>query len=154
LSSDLKVGSYKVQSTFSIPSTSTKSRDTVVNHLYSRSSNGQIQGQTKERYVGPPSPSPIDQCLPEDREKEGKKKEKANILPETVPPPCLPALSTLLACFATSGDLRANEACATAAKSLHTCMAGSKGAVKASKSSVSLLILGIGMKLMCRLIIF
>jgi hypothetical protein len=33
--------------------------------------------------------------------------------------------------------MRANEACANAAKSLHTCMAGSKGAVKASKSSVS-----------------
>jgi len=56
---------------------------------------------------------------------------------ETVPPPCLPALTTLLACFATTGDMRANEACANAAKSLHTCMAGSKGAVKASKSSVS-----------------
>jgi hypothetical protein len=34
--------------------------------------------------------------------------------------------------------MRANEACATAARTLHTCMAGSKGAVKASKSSVSL----------------
>jgi hypothetical protein len=34
--------------------------------------------------------------------------------------------------------MRANEACSNAAKALHTCMAGSKGNVKASKSSVSL----------------
>jgi len=33
--------------------------------------------------------------------------------------------------------MRANEACSNAAKALHTCMAGSKGNVKASKSSVS-----------------
>jgi hypothetical protein len=58
---------------------------------------------------------------------------------ETVPPPCLPLLSSLLACFATTGDMRANEACSNAAKALHTCMAGSKGNVKASKSSVSLI---------------
>lgn len=57
--------------------------------------------------------------------------------PETVPPPCLPALTSLLSCFATTGDLRANEQCANAARSLHTCMKGSKGGSQASKSSVS-----------------
>jgi hypothetical protein len=38
--------------------------------------------------------------------------------------------------------MRANEACSNAAKALHTCMAGSKGNVKASKSSVSYFIRG------------
>lgn len=38
--------------------------------------------------------------------------------------------------------MRANEACSNAAKALHTCMAGSKGNVKASKSSVSHLRIG------------
>ena len=69
--------------------------------------------------------------------KKIERKRRRTDYPETVPPPCLPLLSSLLACFATTGDMRANEACSNAAKALHTCMAGSKGNVKASKSSVS-----------------
>lgn len=72
------------------------------------------------------------------KKKRQTERKRADI-PETVPPPCLPLLSSLLACFATTGDMRANEACSNAAKALHTCMAGSKGGVKASKSSVSYL---------------
>jgi hypothetical protein len=36
--------------------------------------------------------------------------------------PCAPELAALLACFATTGDLRTHSACAAASKTLHKCM--------------------------------
>ncbi|KAK1920547.1 hypothetical protein DB88DRAFT_542736 [Papiliotrema laurentii] len=53
---------------------------------------------------------------------------------------CAPELSTLLACFASSGDLKGSEACAQAAKGLHHCMAMSKKPVKTPKSSINYLL--------------
>jgi hypothetical protein len=52
---------------------------------------------------------------------------------------CAAELTTLLACFASTGDMRSSEACATAAKTLHTCIAGKpKSVPRPAKSSVSL----------------
>lgn len=51
--------------------------------------------------------------------------------------PCAPELTSLLSCFATTGDLRHTTSCADSAKALHTCMAQGKGKGGKSGSSVS-----------------
>lgn len=51
--------------------------------------------------------------------------------------PCAPELTSLLSCFATTGDLRHATSCADSAKALHTCMAQGKGKGGKSGSSVS-----------------
>ncbi|KAJ9097161.1 hypothetical protein QFC21_004830 [Naganishia friedmannii] len=56
---------------------------------------------------------------------------------DNVIPPCATELSTLLACFATSGDLRTTAECSKAAKDLHMCMASRPKGGKPPKSSVS-----------------
>jgi hypothetical protein len=54
--------------------------------------------------------------------------------------PCHTQLIALLACFATTGDMRATENCAEAAKGLSACMAsGAAGGRKGARGSVSLL---------------
>jgi hypothetical protein len=59
------------------------------------------------------------------------------LFPDNVIPPCATELSTLLACFATSGDLRTTAECSKAAKDLHMCMANRPKGGKPPKSSVS-----------------
>lgn len=59
-------------------------------------------------------------------------------LADNVIPPCATELSSLLACFATSGDLRTTAECSKAAKDLHACMANRPKGGKPPKSSVSL----------------
>ncbi|WVQ82819.1 hypothetical protein IAT38_004951 [Cryptococcus sp. DSM 104549] len=54
--------------------------------------------------------------------------------------PCAPELTALLACFASTGDLRHTAACAEAAKGLHTCMTVTKPAGKVPKSSINYLL--------------
>ncbi|KAJ9102666.1 hypothetical protein QFC19_004775 [Naganishia cerealis] len=49
-------------------------------------------------------------------------------------------LSTLLACFATSGDLRTTAECSKAAKDLHACMANRPKGGKPPKSSINYLL--------------
>jgi hypothetical protein len=58
-------------------------------------------------------------------------------LPDNVIPPCATELSSLLACFATSADLRTTGECSKAAKDLHACMANRPKGGKPPKSSVS-----------------
>ena len=49
--------------------------------------------------------------------------------------PCTPELTTLLTCFATSGDLHHTGECSIAAKSLHQCMASGSGKAAGAKTS-------------------
>lgn len=52
--------------------------------------------------------------------------------------PCAPQLVSLLTCFATHSDLRANAQCAETAKALAACVAGQKtGGGRGAKGSVS-----------------
>jgi hypothetical protein len=55
--------------------------------------------------------------------------------------PCAPQLSALLACFASSADMRGTEACASAAQTLSHCMATNKMVAKPPKPQVSLIII-------------
>jgi hypothetical protein len=50
--------------------------------------------------------------------------------------PCATELSSLLACFASTADMKAADTCATAAQNLHHCMATTKKVVKPHKPSV------------------
>ncbi|OCF72378.1 hypothetical protein I204_06757 [Kwoniella mangroviensis CBS 8886] len=63
---------------------------------------------------------------------------------------CAPELTTLLACFATTGDLRHTAACADSAKALQNCMSNRHVAGGKGKSSKSMVGDGIIRKLVCR----
>ncbi|OWZ59996.1 hypothetical protein J007_00554 [Cryptococcus neoformans] len=62
---------------------------------------------------------------------------KVRATKEALNVPCAPELTSLLSCFATTGDLRHATSCADSAKALHTCMAQGKGKGGKSGSSVS-----------------
>ncbi|WWC67365.1 uncharacterized protein I206_101273 [Kwoniella pini CBS 10737] len=51
--------------------------------------------------------------------------------------PCAPELSTLLACFATTGDLRHTTTCAESAKALQACMSNRHATGGKGKSSIN-----------------
>ncbi|WRT63164.1 uncharacterized protein IL334_000067 [Kwoniella shivajii] len=51
--------------------------------------------------------------------------------------PCSVELSSLLACFATTGDLRHTTTCAESAKALQTCMSSRHAQGGKSKSSIN-----------------
>ncbi|GHJ86560.1 hypothetical protein NliqN6_2962 [Naganishia liquefaciens] len=59
---------------------------------------------------------------------------------DNVIPPCATELSSLLACFATSADLRTTGECSKAAKDLHACMANRPKGGKPPKSSINYLL--------------
>lgn len=56
---------------------------------------------------------------------------------EQIVVPCTPELTSLLACFATSGDLQHKAECSTAAKNLHKCMETRPKNNKGRKSEVN-----------------
>ena len=56
---------------------------------------------------------------------------------EQIVVPCTPELTSLLACFATSGDLQHKAECSAAAKNLHKCMETRPKNSKGRKSEVS-----------------
>ncbi|WVR03105.1 hypothetical protein IAU60_000095 [Kwoniella sp. DSM 27419] len=51
--------------------------------------------------------------------------------------PCAPELTALLACFATTGDLRHTTTCAENAKALQACMANRQVSGGKAKSSIN-----------------
>ncbi|OWZ68068.1 hypothetical protein AYX14_05534 [Cryptococcus neoformans] len=65
---------------------------------------------------------------------------KVRATKEALNVPCAPELTSLLSCFATTGDLRHATSCADSAKALHTCMAQGKGKGGKSGSSINYLL--------------
>nr|XP_019048132.1 hypothetical protein I302_01897 [Kwoniella bestiolae CBS 10118]OCF27062.1 hypothetical protein I302_01897 [Kwoniella bestiolae CBS 10118] len=57
--------------------------------------------------------------------------------------PCATELTSLLACFATTGDLRHTTACADSAKALQNCMSNRHVAGGKGKSSMTDMFLGV-----------
>ncbi|KAG7562507.1 hypothetical protein FFLO_02086 [Filobasidium floriforme] len=59
---------------------------------------------------------------------------------EQIVVPCTPELTSLLACFATSGDLQHKAECSAAAKNLHKCMETRPKSGKGRKSEINALL--------------